>query len=105
MGCGETGHGIGRAGTGGHQTDAGFTCGPRIAIGHVHRTLFMTGEDEVNGGEAEHIENVQDGAAGVAEDHLAARMFEPIHHALRATARVRILRFLLLHVHLPCFLR
>ena len=40
-------HGPPRARTGGHQHDAGFTGGTRIAICHVSRALFVAHQDKL----------------------------------------------------------
>lgn len=66
------------SGTGGDENDAGFPGNAGITLGHVTRTLFVSGKDEMEVGRVvDGIEDGQDGPAGIAEDVLDTM---PEHH-------------------------
>ena len=81
-------HGIGCAGTGGHQHHADLAAGARIALGGMHRALFMTHKNVLD---AAHLEerviDRQHCAARIAEDMLDALVLQRLHHHLGARHR------------------
>jgi hypothetical protein len=82
---GQAGDGVGRAGAGGDQHDAGLAGGARIALGGMHRALFVAHEDVAD------VVLLKDlvidrkhGAAGIAEYDLDALILQGLDHHLRA---------------------
>ena len=56
----------------------------RVAVGHVRAALLVAAEDEVELRLREAVEDVQHGAAGIAEEHLDARLLQRLHQRPRA---------------------
>ncbi len=67
---------VGRAGSGGGNGHADFARGPRVAVGHVRRTLLVADENVADGEFAQRVVDGQNRAAGVAEDLAHALAFE-----------------------------
>ena len=72
VGVGDAGDGVGRAGAGGNEHDAGPSADARIALGHVSRALFVADEDVLDLRVEESVVGRQDRAAGIAEDDIDA---------------------------------
>jgi hypothetical protein len=82
---GDAGDGVGGAGARGDQHDAGLAGRAGIALGHVHRALFVAHQDVADVVLLEELViDRQHGAAGIAEDHLDALILERLNHHLRA---------------------
>jgi hypothetical protein len=77
----KAGHGIGRAGAGGHQHHAGLAGGAGIAFGHVDRALFVAHEDVADVVLLEDfVIDRQHGAAGIAEHDLDPLILQGLNH-------------------------
>ncbi len=72
VGVDDSGDGVGGAGAGGDEHDAGASADAGIALGHVGRALFMADEDVLDLRVEERVVGREDGAAGIAEDYIDA---------------------------------
>ncbi len=71
-GGGNAGDEIGGAGAGGGDTDADFTGGTGVAVGHVRGALLVADENVMDGELAQGVVGGEDGSARVAEDFVHA---------------------------------
>ena len=94
VGGGEAGDRVRGAGAGGDEAHAGLALRAGVAVRHVDASLLVASEDELERRLREAVEDVEDAAARIAEQHLRARLRERIHERLRAR---RLLCRLLLH--------
>ncbi len=84
-GIGEAGHGVGGAGTRGHQHDADLARRARVALGGVHRRLLVTHQDVAQLVLLEErVVDREDRAAGIAEDDLDFLVDQGFHQQIGA---------------------
>ena len=86
IGGGDAGDQVGGAGAGGGEADPHLSRRPGVAVGGVGGTLFMSGQDVPDllaiAVELELVIDVQNGAAGVAEDSVNALLQQAFHQNL-----------------------
>jgi hypothetical protein len=84
VGGGNTGHGIGRARTGGHDCDTDFTGRPRVSIGCVHRRLLMAHQNMLESGLlVNFVVDVEYSATGITEQVFNPFVPQATNHDLR----------------------
>src|SRR5262245_37090043 len=83
VGIGNAGHEVGRSGARGRQTDAHLSGGSGKSLSRMGGALFVLYADAADIVLLEHVENLQIGPAGIAEQHFDAFEFEALSENLR----------------------
>ena len=80
IGGGDAGHGVGNAGAGSHQANAGLAGRARVSVGGVRRALLVAHEDMANLFLLkEFVVNDKHRAAGIAENQIDFLLAQAAH--------------------------
>ena len=93
VGGGKTRDGVGSPWAGSHKANARLSRRTRIAVGHMHASLFMPPQHKLERRVRQAVENVQDSPARISEEHFRARFGQRSNKGLCARS------FVLLHHH------
>ena len=84
VGGGESRNGVGSAGAGGDDADAGLAGGARIAVGRMDAPLLVPTENELERRVRQAVEYVQNRTTGITENNFRASLGNGIHKRLGA---------------------